>query len=180
MNIGTLTLIITIAGIVFFLICLVIIILGKKIDDKDAKQQMIKVGEYVQVTGSSIILLTTISAILIIAPLGLYYWKSNYISAEVVAEKFIAKKDLKLELFIPLLLENGKPADSVKVQLITIKGNDTLTTDAKGYYSNYYEFNKNIEPDKDYTLNFIRRGSLLNKFHYTFNKITSPMTLMKN
>jgi hypothetical protein len=154
--------------------------MGKKIDDKDAKQQMIKIGQYFEVNGNSIILLTSISAFLIIAPLGLYYWKRNYIPAEEVAEKYINKKDLKLELFIPLLLENGKTADSVTVQLTTIKGNDTSTITQKGCFNNYYELNKNIEPDVDYTLNFIRKGTPRNKFHYKFNKITSPMILTTN
>ncbi|MDP1622047.1 MAG: hypothetical protein Q8M08_06875 [Bacteroidales bacterium] len=180
MNIETLTLIITIAGIVFFLICLSIIIMGKKIDDPGAKQQRIKIGQYVEVSGNSIILLTVISAFLIIAPLGLYYWKRNYIPAEEVSENFIAKKDLKLELYIPLMLDNSRTADSVTVQVITVKGDDTTIVNEKGFHNNYYEFNRNIEPDVDYTLNFIRKGSPMNKFHYKFNKITSPMTLTQN
>jgi hypothetical protein len=180
MNIETLTLIITIAGIIFFLICLSIIIMGKKIDDKGAKQQMIKIGQYFEVNGNSIILLTLISAFLIIAPLGLYYWKRNYIPAEEVKDKYIAKEDLKLELYIPLLLENNRTADSVSVQVITIKGTDTSIVNEPGYANHYYEFSKNIQPETEYTLNFTRKGYPMNKFRYKFNTITSPMTLIKN
>jgi hypothetical protein len=180
MSVSTLGWIITIAGIVFLFVCLLIAVFGKKIDGPNARQQRIKVAGKFEVTANSIIILFLIGLVLTLSPIVLQYWKGDYILKDDVNKDYIAKKDLVVELLIPYSLENGQKADSVTVQFQAIKGKDTLSDEKEKCEEGFYETTKKIEPGVEYSLTFKRSGYPEHKFRYTFNKIRSRMTLTKN
>ena len=96
MRVSTLGLIITIAGIIFVGVSLVIIFLGKKVGDSNESQR-IKIGDF-ETSTNSVLALVIIAALFTLTPLSFSHWYpeySHYIHKDDVKSDYTSKKNVK-------------------------------------------------------------------------------------
>jgi len=95
MSIDILSAIITLSGIVFISVSLVIVFLGKKVGEEGSPQQKIRVGRYIEFSTNSIITLILIATCFSIAPLALSYWKPDLSNCIDKNELDVANQEIK-------------------------------------------------------------------------------------
>jgi hypothetical protein len=183
MKIELLGFLITMAGLVFFTISLVIIILGKKVGDNTTQQQLIKVGKYVEINANSVIALLLITGSISLAPIAFTYWKpqlSNYVDKNEIDKEYFPLKDLSIIIYGAAVLENGKWADNVKIEVIRRLGEkvDTLV-DKTGQQGEFFIDLKQTKPKEKYTIIWSKEGYVQQKLNFGFNEIPFPLRLSR-
>lgn len=183
MKITLISTIITVAGLIFTVFSLLIVFLGKKVGEKEKGPQKIKIGKYVEVNTNSVIMLVLIMVFLSIAPLGFTYWKpelSNYIEKSEVEKKFMPLKDLSLQIYGAVVLDDGSWAKNVKIEVIRDYKHkaDTLVerTGEQGEF--FIELNQ-AKPEERYSIIWSLKGYSSKKLSFGFNNYPFPLKLSK-
>jgi hypothetical protein len=183
MRVDLLSTIITVAGLIFFTISLAIILLGKRVGEKDSGQQTIKVGKYIELSTNSVLTLVLITACFSIAPLAFTYWKpelSNYIPKDELSRSYLAIKDLSVIIHGAVVLEDGRFADNVKITVIRSykQSADTLGYQT-GEQGDFYIELEQPKPKETYTITWARPGYAKKTLRFGFNEIPFPLILNK-
>lgn len=200
MSVSTISVIITIAGIIFFGISLAIIILGKKVGAGNTPQH-IKLGK-LEVNTNSVVTLLIITAVFALAPLGLSYWKpdlSNYVHQEKVDSIYIHREKIESEYirkdvlesnYLPLnglnmnirgdVIDEKGWANGVKIRITRSIGEDKTTTEAKTDQMGSFNIDlQNIRPRERYELNLKKEGYENVLFKFGFLEINARYKLSK-
>lgn len=182
MKVTILSAIVTIAGIIFLVLCLAIIFLGKKVGEQNGGRQKIKVGN-IEVNTNSVITLVLIAACIIIAPLGFAYWKpqlSDYVAKEEISEKYLSLKDLSVVIHGAVILEDGQFADRVNIEIVR-QYKDTADTlrDMSGEQGDFYVELENAKPKEKYSITWTKPGYARKTLRFGFNEIPFPIVLSK-
>ncbi len=169
MKIALLNLLVTIAGLVFFTTSLAIILLGKRVGEKDSGQQKIKVGKYIEVDANSIITLVLITAFLSIAPLAFTYWKPE----------LTAKEYTIVIVYGYVILDNGTPAADVEIVIIRTykEESDTMKTKKTSEQGNFSIPIENAKPGEKYEIVCMKPGYNKKTLNFGFNDMPFAVTL---
>lgn len=184
MKVNLLSTIITLSGLIFTILSLALIFLGKKVGEKDDKQQRIKVGKYVEVNTNSVITLILIMACFSITPLILAYWKpdlTNYVEKNDLSENYMPLEDLSILIYGAVVLEDGSWADNVKMEIIRNYQQkvDTLI-ERTGEQGEFLIELQQTKPMEKYTIIWSKDGYAQKKLKFGFNEYPFPLKLSKN
>jgi len=178
MKISALGLIISLAGVIFFSVCLLLVLLGKKVGERGA--QSVKVGEYVNVRTNSVLMLVIISAAVLLTPIALAYWKpdlSDYVHKSTLTADYLHIAELSVSVYGAVLLEGGIPANDVAIEVIRsyAESLDTLrtTSDEQGCFNIKLA---SPRPNERYRITWTKAGYGQRRLQFGFNEI--PQTLV--
>jgi hypothetical protein len=173
MKVTSLMLIITLVGLVSFMISLLIIFLGKRVGEKGSGQQQIKISNYIQIGTNSVLMLVIITAAFAISPLALTYWKPD-----VTAE---AEEYSKITLGGHVYDENEQPA--LSVDLFVIREYDgKMDTAAKLSTGRHGEFSvplENCKPSERFWVVCYKPGDYIGREMFTFNYFNSSISIKR-
>ena len=180
MYINTLSVIVTISGILFFAVGLIIIILGKKVGEGN-NPQYIKLRN-TEIRTNSVITLLIITAVIALGPLSLSYMRpdiENYIGKNKLNKDYIALKDLILTIRGNVIDEGGF-ANKVKIKINRTLGNssivETSDTDQMGFFAIDL---LNVKPRERYELHLQKEGYKDIRYRFGFLEINSNHRLVK-
>lgn len=170
MKVESLSLLITIIGLISFLVSLLIVILGKKVGERGGGKQQIKIGNYIDIGTNSVLTLVIITAAFAIAPLALTYWKPDVTSDDYS----------KIQISGYVSDESRTPAENVKISIVRNFENsfDTISkmSDLQGSFMMSI---KNAKPSEEYEIICDKDGYHISRVSFGFNVITFPITLKK-
>lgn len=168
MKIESLSLLITIIGLISFLISLMIIILGKKVGERG--RQQIKISNYIEIGANSVLMLVMITATFAIAPLAFTYWKP-----EVTADEYS-----KILINGYVNDENGIPADNVKINIVrNYKERFDTISKMSSSQGSFIMTIDNAKPSEQYEIICSKSGYNISRISFGFNIISFPITLKK-
>ena len=171
MKIELLNLLVTIAGLCFFMVSLAIILLGKRVGEKNSGQQKIKVGKYIEVGTNSVLALVLITAAFAITPLAFTYWKPE----------LTAKEYTIVLIYGYVILEDGTPADDVAIRIIRTYKEDSDTLKTKtGRQGNFSIPIEDAKPREKYEIVCVKPGYNETTLSFGFNEIPFPVILRKD
>lgn len=179
MKLDLISTMVAISGIIFVLISLAIILLGKKVGE--GGKQIIKIGNKVDISTNSAITLVLIFSVLVVVPLVLKYWKpdlSNYMHKTEVEDNYLYLDNLAILVYGPVLFENEQLADSVEIELVRHHHQSSDTTRYQLKDKGYYEISlMDASPDAEFTLVWKKPGYIKERFDFKFNRIRLTRTL---
>lgn len=180
MTISNLNVIITIAGIIFFAVALVIVILGKKVGEGNSPQ-MIKLKN-IELKTNSVITLLIITAAFALGPLALSYMYpdvENYVSREKLHKDYIPLDGLVLTIRGNVIGESNAVNNvNVKVKR-TIGSNITELTDSTDQMGFFAIDLDNVKPKERYELLLKKDGYQDIRYKFGFLEINANHRLKK-
>lgn len=180
MNINTLSVIVTISGIIFFAISLAIIILGKKVGDSNNPQYIKLKG--IEIKTNSVVTLLIITAVISLTPIGLSYWKpglDDYVSRKTIETDYIPLEGLSLTIRGNVIDERGW-ADDVKIKVSRSLGEISSVTDSETDQMGFFVIDlANVKPKERYELYLKKEGYDDILFKFGFLEINTQYKLSK-
>ncbi len=183
MKLDQLQTIISFAGIAFFAVALLIILLGKKVGAEGQPQRVV-IGKYVDLRTNSVLMLAVITLLPACGPLALTYWKPDlrgYVAPDELSRSYLALKDLSLIVHGGVLIQNGGFADDVDITVArsTPGGRDTTlhyVTDEQGQF--YIELLA-PKPREQYAVTWSKAGYVKKTVRFGFNELPFPLVLQR-
>ncbi|MCD4732009.1 MAG: hypothetical protein K8R74_15490 [Bacteroidales bacterium] len=168
MKVEAISLLITIIGLIAFLISLMIIILGKKVGERG--KQQIKVSNYIEIGTNSVLMLVIITGTFALAPLALTYWKPD-----VTADEYT-----KIHVNGFVNDEDGVPADNAKIYFVRNykESFDTISMTASSQGS-FHMVIENAKPSEQYEIICSKSGYNIFRVSFGFHIISFPITLKR-
>ena len=170
MKVEALTMLVTIFGLISFMISMFIIFFGKRVGEKSGGLQRIKVGKYVEIGTNSVLMLVLITATFSIAPLALTYLKPE-----------ITAKEYSMVLVHGyVVLDDGSPANNVDINVIRLYKQAADTVKIKsGLQGNFMIPLENAKPKEQYEITWSKKGYSDERVSFGFNQIPFPIRLEK-
>ena len=178
MDITLLCYIVTACGLIFLALALGVYAFGKKSPGKQDEPERIKLGKNIDLKTSQVFSVILLTAVLAALPLVLIYLKPDLVKP--ADTEFLSLKDLNLNIYGGAVLEDGRFAKAVDIEVIrTYKEKvDTLKfqTDEQGQFLVKIP---QAKPDEEYRISWTKSGYAMENRRFFFNAYPCAIRLSK-